>query len=57
MISTRYYDQRTKDVIDTLRTAGVPAAEGDTLPAVTRAVLHRWMQSVYVCQSGACALC
>jgi hypothetical protein len=51
MISTKFYDERGKDVLQTLRTQ---TSHGHTtataaLPGATRAVLNRWMRSAYLC--------
>jgi hypothetical protein len=51
MISTRYYDSRSKDVAEELRTARQARDRGTSLPAITQAVLDRWMQSVWACPS------
>jgi hypothetical protein len=55
MISTKYFDQRGKDVVAALRFGKKPTgakSRSGSLPAVTQAVLSRWMQSVYVCPSS-----
>jgi hypothetical protein len=55
MISTKYFDQRGKDVLAALQTGKKPtgvSSRSATLPAVTQAVLSRWMQSVYVCRDA-----
>jgi hypothetical protein len=50
MISTKYFDQRGRDVIAALRSGNNPTkSRSAKLPALTKAVLSRWMQSVYVC--------
>jgi len=52
MISTKYFDQRGRDVIAALRTGKEPTgpkSRSTALPPVTQAVLSRWIQSVYVC--------
>jgi hypothetical protein len=52
MVSTKFFDQRGKDVLAALRTGKKPTGvsrRSGSLPAETQAVLSRWMQSVYVC--------
>jgi hypothetical protein len=60
MISTRYFDQRGKDVLAALRSGKKPtgvSSRSAKLPAATQAVLSRWMQSVYVCRDAEPAGC
>jgi hypothetical protein len=56
MISTKYYDNRSNDVIQLVR-SGAKRESATVLPTVTKAVLHRWMQSVSLCRSAECSLC
>ena len=52
MISTRYFENRTQDVLESLKSDKSVAAghrpEGD-VSALTLLVVNRWMQSVYLC--------
>jgi hypothetical protein len=60
MISTKYFDQRGKDVMAALQSGKKPTgskSRSAALPAVTQAVLSRWMQSVYVCPRAEPAGC
>jgi hypothetical protein len=60
MISTRYYDNRFKDILQTLQTRkkrSGTSASAATLPTSTQAVLNRWMRSVYLCRSNEPGMC
>jgi hypothetical protein len=56
MVSTRYFDNRGKAVLDALRTFGKKPAgrSGDsaTMSPQSERVLNRWFGSVYLCRDN-----